>query len=253
MSSYRGRHAQLYDLFYADKPYREEAAFVHHCLAKFGAPGQEILELACGTGRHAVELEKYGYRITATDQSPDMIKVAQERAAESGSKITFKIGDMRTPPTSPTEYDAVICLFDSIGYLRTNDAIGEMLAGVRQSLRLNGLFIVEFWHASAMLNHYSPTRTRRWQTANGEVERISETTLDQKNNLANVDYTIHELNKDGSCSTLREMHTNRYFSVEEMKALISAADLEALQFFAGFQEQQPIAEDTWHIVAVVRK
>ena len=68
MSSYAGRHAELYDLFYADKPYAEEAAFVHRCLKKFGASStREVLELACGTGRHAFELEKHGYRITAID------------------------------------------------------------------------------------------------------------------------------------------------------------------------------------------
>ena len=254
MSSYAGRHAELYDLFYADKPYAEEAAFVHHRLGQFGLfPAREILELACGTGRHAFELEKYGYRITATDYSADMLHVARARAAQTRSKVVFTPGDMRALQVPATEYDAVICLFDSIGYLKTNKALAEALAGIRRSLRPSGLFIFEFWHAAAMLSQYSPVRVRRWNTSNGEVIRISETALDPKNNLANVDYTIYELKKDGTYSTVRETHTNRFFSIEEMRALVSAANFEVVKFFAGFREEESIGDETWHVVAVVRK
>jgi SAM-dependent methyltransferase len=254
MSSYVGRHAELYDLFYGDKPYAEEAAFVHQCLNKFASsPAREILELACGTGRHAFELEKHGYKVTATDYSPDMLQVARRRAAETGSKVAFVSDDMRMLQAPAKNYDAVICLFDSIGYLQTNDALAAALDGIRRSLRPNGLFIFEFWHAPAMLSEYSPVRIRRWNTSDAEVIRISETALDRKNQLANVDYTIHELKKDGTYSTVRETQTNRFFAKEEIRTLVSAADFEVLKFFAGFQQDESIGADTWHVVAVVRK
>jgi hypothetical protein len=44
-----------------------------------------------------------------------------------------------------------------------------------------------------------------------------------------------------------------YFFVDEMKKRLSAANLEPLKFFAGFDKQQPITDETWHIVAVARK
>ncbi len=254
MSSYVGRHAELYDLFYADKTYPAEAEFVGRCFKKFSdRETRTVLELACGTGRHAFELEKLGYDITATDYSPDMLQVAQQRARESDSKVRFAKIDMRTLPASATEYDAAICLFDSIGYLQTNDALSEMFAGVWHCLRPGGLFIFEFWHDAAMLGGYSPQRFRRWPAANGEVLRLSETTLDRQRNLAKVDYTIHELKKDGSYSTLRETQTNRYFSIAEMRTFLSDTKLEPLRFFSGFHEEESISADTWHVVAVARK
>jgi SAM-dependent methyltransferase len=252
MSVYGGRYAELYDLFYSDKPYAEEAAFVHDCLQKFAlAPARETLELACGTGRHAVELEKHGYEVTATDRSPDMLEIARRRAAEK--KITFVSGDMQHLQLPAKEWDAVICLFDSIGYLKTDEALNEALRGIWKRLRSDGLFIFEFWHASAMLSQYSPVRVRRWKTSKSEIVRISETALDRKNRLAVVDYTVYELNDDGTYSTLRETHTNRYFSVDEMQALISAANFEVVKFFAGFKNDERITDDTWHVVAVARK
>jgi len=131
MSSYAGRHAELYDLFYAGKPYAEEAAFVHACLRKFALfPIRDILELACGTGRHAFQLEKLGYRMTATDYSPEMLGVARRRATETGSNVRFVASDMRELQVPTVGYDAVICLFDSIGYLQTHEAVNQMFAGV---------------------------------------------------------------------------------------------------------------------------
>jgi len=55
-SSYVGRRAELYDLFYTDKPCYEEAAFIHNCLQTYGHGVNNILELACGTGTHAFTL-----------------------------------------------------------------------------------------------------------------------------------------------------------------------------------------------------
>src|SRR5438477_9986941 len=88
---YAGRYAELYDFFYADKPYADEAAFVHDCIRKFSSTAvHDVLELACGTGRHALELEKFGYNVTATDRSPDMLQVARQR----NSKIQFIAADI---------------------------------------------------------------------------------------------------------------------------------------------------------------
>jgi len=51
MSVYAGRYAELYDLFYCNKPYADEAALVHQCIREFSpAPARDVLVLACGTG-----------------------------------------------------------------------------------------------------------------------------------------------------------------------------------------------------------
>ena len=254
MTNYAGRYAELYDLFYADKPYADEARFVHDCFQKFGRrPTREILEIACGTGRHAFELEKFRYQITATDRSPDMIEVARQRAAEHDSKIVFAVSDMQYPELPAKEYDAVICLFDSIGYLKTDEALRDAFRDIWNRLRPDGLFVFEFWHAPPMLNQYSPMRLRKLETADREIVRTSTTTLDRKNRLASVDYTVDEHKNDGTSSTFRETHTNRFFFVDEMEALISTANFEPVKFFAGFDQHEPITEDTWHVVAVARK
>ena len=91
MSSYSFRYAELYDLFYADKPYEAEAAFVDKCLREYSiGPTASLLELACGTGTHAFQLEMRGYQIVATDYSKDMIERARRevsRRLPGGGKV----------------------------------------------------------------------------------------------------------------------------------------------------------------------
>jgi ubiquinone/menaquinone biosynthesis C-methylase UbiE len=128
VSSYVGKYAEYYNLIYADKPYKHEAEFVHRCIQRHSA-GQtrRLLELACGTGRHARELEELGYAIIATDYSEDLLAVARNSAKAAGSRVEFRFGDMRSLEVGGEAFDAVYCLFDSIGYAQTNEAILSVL------------------------------------------------------------------------------------------------------------------------------
>lgn len=254
MTSYSGRHAELYDLFYADKPYAAEAAFVDQCLNTYSiGPANRLLEIACGTGTHAFHLEKPERTIVATDYSEAMLRRARLKAAEKHSRVEFQLQDMTDLAVSTEMFDAAICLFDAIGYVRTNEALAKTFHGVHKHLRPNGLFIFEFWHAAAMLRHYDPVRVRRWETDHSQVLRISETTLDAANQLSSVAYSIYELNDDKTYSNLNETQVNRYFLLQEMAAWLSSTGFEPVKWFAGFTENEVINDETWHIVAVARR
>jgi len=254
MSSYVGRHAELYDIFYGDKPYPAEAQFVHSCLQQHSiGKTNRLLELACGTGSHAFELEKIGYQIVASDYSPDVIAVAMRKAHAKNSKIDFQQQDMRLLTFTDSRFDAAYCLFDSIGYVVTNDAIKKTLQGIHRALRADGLFVFEFWHAAAMLRSYDPLRIRRWQLPEGELLRISETTIEPLKQICNVSYSIYELKSDGRYFATKEVQTNRYFLVQEMSAFLAENGFTPLKWFSGFSDSERIDDTTWHVVAVARK
>src|ERR1700683_988271 len=112
---YQGRHAELYDLFYSDKPYVAETTFVHKMLQQFSSgPTKRLLDVACGTGSHAIELEKLGYEVTATDISSDMLVCARAKARQLSSRVRFEQHDMRELNLSKATFDATVCLFDAI-------------------------------------------------------------------------------------------------------------------------------------------
>jgi SAM-dependent methyltransferase len=254
MSSYLGRHAQLYDIFYSEKNYQQEANFVHQLIKEFGRkPSKQILELACGTGNHAFLLEKCGYELHALDYSSDMIARAKEKAKESNSTTCFQVGDMRNLAFQ-NEFDAAICLFDSIGYVLTNEAIHAVFNKVYQSLRAEGVFIFEFWHAPAMLKNFDPVRVKRWRLADREILRISETTIDIPSSTSTVHYSIYELFSDGTFSHLSEVQRNRFFQLQEMLAFVESNGFKMKALFGGYHKDLTIVDaQTWHIVMLVQK
>lgn len=254
MTPYSGRHAGLYDTFYADKPYAAEAAFVHERLTEV-APngGKRLLELACGTGSHAFTLEAAGHEIVAIDSTAEMIERARQKAVDRQSRIEFHVADMRSLDLPRRDFDAAICLFDGIGYVQTNESIRTVLRNVREHLRPDGVFLFEFWHAAAMLRGYEPHRVRRFPAGDGEIVRTSETTLDCAAQLAHVKYTIEERHGDGTSATIEETQTNRYFLVQEMAGYLTAVGLEPLAWHAGFDRSAAITPDTWHIVGIARR
>jgi SAM-dependent methyltransferase len=251
---YASRYAELYDYLYRSKPYGEETDFVHQCLSSYGAQsGSRLLELACGTGGHAVHFARLGYAVTATDQSPAMIEVAQKKAELQEVEITFEVWDMRELPTSEVPYDVVVCLFDSIGYVQTDSALAAVVDCVHANLRPDGLFVLEFWHAPAMLNKFEPVRVRRIQNGTTTILRISETTLEPERSLAHVSYDIYELRDDKTYGRTNECHTNRFFSVAEMEALGNRHGFVPLAAYSGFKNESAISDETWHVVAIWRK
>ena len=254
MTAYSGKHAELYDLFYADKAYTAEANFVHECFQRYAPqPISRVLELACGTGSHSFVFEKLGYQMVATDYSPDMIRVAKAKAAQIDSTVEFNHQDMIHLDLGSETFDAAVCLFDSIGYVLTNENIKSVLANVHRHLSDGGLFVFEFWHAAAMIALYDPVRVRSWTTDTGQIVRLSETKLNVSKQTSEVTYTVHELRADGTYSSFRETQINRYFLLQEMNYFLSSCGFKLLKSFAGFKNDESISADTWHVIAVAQQ
>ncbi|MBD3335144.1 MAG: methyltransferase domain-containing protein [Candidatus Eisenbacteria bacterium] len=92
-------------------------------------PGDSILDVGCGTGRHAIELAKRGYEVTGLDLSEEMLKQAEAGARAAGVELNLIHADAaRFSPAKA--YDAVICLCEgSFGLLgRADDPIDQPLA-----------------------------------------------------------------------------------------------------------------------------
>jgi len=252
--AYSGRYADYYDTLYTAKDYPGETAFVHRMLTTLGkGPRGRVLELACGTGSHALELERLGWEVVATDQSEDMLRVARTKAERVGARVEFRRADMRKIPASLGEFDAALALFDSIGHVRHDAAIAAVLSGVRDLLKPGGLFLFEFLHSAAMLSRFEPVRVGRWHTLEGDIVRIGETSLDTRKGLATIHYELIDLRRNGSFERVLETQVNRFFSVAEIEALLAASALIPRYFFAGFTDRQRVDETVWRIVAIAQK
>ncbi len=153
-----------YEDWFADERYlalyhhrnNEEASCALDLIEKVTEIGKDsaILDLACGAGRHSINLAKRGYKnITAIDLSPTLILEAKKNAEAEGVKIHFKQQDMRLFDGS---FDLIMNLFTSFGYFEHDEENEGVILRVGRSLKSGGYFILDFFNAGMIRGGLSP-------------------------------------------------------------------------------------------------
>jgi SAM-dependent methyltransferase len=103
--------------------------------------GGALLDLACGTGRHAIELGARGYGVVGFDLSLAMLARAGEDAQERGVRLNLVQGDMRDM-TFDEQFDGVFCWNTSFGYFE-EEKNAQVVDRVHRSLKAGGLFLLD--------------------------------------------------------------------------------------------------------------
>lgn len=248
MNTYAGLHARYYDVVYADKPYADEARFVDSLIRAAGVDRGRLLDVACGTGRHAAEFAAFGWDVTGVDLSDALLELARVNAPTA----RFLSQDMRELDVPGEPFDAVTCLFDAIGYAIDDDGVLATLAGFARHLADTGVLVVEFLHGPALVRSAAPLRVRRsaLPTSGDELVRISETQLDESRGVMEVAFELLELRADGTYERWLESQVNRYFAPSELKALLEHVGLHLQRFVPAYDDGGDIDESTFHVLAL---
>lgn len=201
--------AELYDLIYGSfKDYAAEAEQVATLLRRLHPGCCTVLDAGCGTGEHARRLVMdHGFRVDGLDLDDRLLDIARLKHPEG----TFWQADMSAFELSD-RYDAVLCLFSAIGYLRTLDRVEQALRCFRRHLRADGVIVVEPWFVPGVLD---PARITRQTAERGRlrVERVSHVDIDGRISRLHFDYRIEDAS---GVRTATEVHELGLFSVAEM-------------------------------------
>jgi len=136
------KSSALYDAIYGamGKDYAREGQQIHAIIQEHKrSPGNQLLDVACGTGAHLAEL-RTAYEVEGLDIDPRMLEIARTRcpgvAFHLGNMVNFDLG---------RQYDAVICMFSSIGYAKTVPRLRKTLKTMSKHVRPGGVVIIEPW------------------------------------------------------------------------------------------------------------
>jgi len=240
-----GSYSKYYDLLYRDKDYAGEARYVHELIARHRPSARSVLDLGCGTGRHARLLAEHDYKVTGVDLSEEMLAVARA-ASPNGS---FFQGDVRSLRLGRT-FDVVLSLFHVMSYQTTNSDLQAALSTVREHLTPGGLFVFDCWYGPAVLTDRPQVRIKRLEDDAIAVTRLAEPVLYANDNLVDVNYQVFIRDKQsGAVEELRETHTMRYLFAPEVRLLLEGAGLRLTQLCEFMGERDP-GFDTWNAVFV---
>ena len=105
-------------------------------------PITTILETACGTASLALELAGRGKRIIACDKSYAMVHSGREKELRSRHHVPLFTADMRSLPVTG-QFDAVICLYDSLNYLLKSDDLVAAFNEAYRVLKPGGIYVFD--------------------------------------------------------------------------------------------------------------
>jgi SAM-dependent methyltransferase len=132
--------------------------------------GERILDLACGSGRHSIELARRGFSVVGADISAELIEIAnRDAAAEPELDVSFVENDLRELEFEP-EFDLVLNLNDgAIGYLESDEENLRTFEVIARSLRPGGRNLIQLPN---ILYAKENLPQRSWIPSSGMVELV---------------------------------------------------------------------------------
>jgi SAM-dependent methyltransferase len=209
--------ARFYDKIYAFKDFPAEAerlvAFIHKLRPE---PGGRLLDVACGTGAHLAHLRR-NFEVEGLDLSPLMLEAARGKLPG----VAFHEADM-TDFELGRRFDVVTCLFSSIGYAVTEDALFRAVGCMARHLAPDGVLAIEPWFTPAA---WMPGTVHLLTVDEPELKiaRVSASFAEGRLSYFDLHYLV-------ATPAGTEHHVERHemglFEREEVEAAIVAAGLE---------------------------
>ena len=216
-------------------------------------PPLDVLDLACGIGRHSVRFAARGFRVTGLDYSKPFLRAARRTAGAKGHHIKFVHGDMRrlNVPFAANTFDLAVCLYTSFGYFARRADDRKVLRAVYRVLRPGGAFVVNTINGAAAVKRLrSPTSLGSEPLPN--VFMIDQARYDKRNRQTVTNWTIIDARGAKTRVARKSFRVNMY-SHSELKKLLKTAGFRIETAWGMLQGGPFDPKKTWHQTIVARK
>ena len=244
-------YARYYDLLYKDKDYAGEAAFVLDCLTRAGCAPRTLLDLGCGTGRHALALANRGLTVTGVDMSQTMLDMGARLFAHTaplpeGTPLPdLHLGDARSARLG-RRFDAVISLFHVLSYQNSEQDAVDFFRTAREHLSPGGFFLCDFWYGPGVLTDLPTHRKRRLEDEAVRMVRLADPEHLVNENIVRVYYKISLTDKaTRKVAEIEECHSMRYWFLPELRYLAGQAGFTACKEGVWMEDRAP-ERSTWN-------
>lgn len=242
--------AKVYDEFMQTIPYTTWADYVEAVWKAHGCKPELVLDLACGTGSLTLELSKRGYEMIGADISFEMLEIAREKAEGEKQDILYLLQDMREFELYGT-VDSILCTCDSLNYILEEEELLQVFRLAENYLDPKGLFVFDMnteykYHDVMGERVFADTSLDAafiWQNYYYEEEKINE---------YQVTFFYKEQEDDTSYQRQEEIHYQKAYSVETVRALLEKCHLKVEGIYDAFS-LEPATEQSERVCFVARE
>ncbi|MGD9612430.1 MAG: class I SAM-dependent methyltransferase [Kiritimatiellia bacterium] len=216
-----------------------------------GDRSRRILDVGCGTGRHAVELAARGYAVVGVDLSEAQLARARAKAAARGIAVDFRPGDARALPFA-AEFDLAIMLCEGgFPLMETDEMNFQILQSAARALKPGGLLIF------TTLNGLFPLFHSVKDFLNAAAQPGQAATHGNTFDLM----TFRDRNvvaiEDDSGQQMELACNERYYVPSEISWLLKTAGFAAPEIFGAklgaYSRNDPLTADDYEMLVVARK
>jgi len=207
--------------------------------------GGEVLDLACGFGRHAIGMAKLGYRVTGVDFNPRYLEIAAADAKAAGVSVRWQPGDMRKLGFERA-FDAVYSFFTSFGYFG-DDENEQVLAEIARALRPGGAFLLEMANRDRLLTH---PQERTWSQREDGALLMEEITLEWV--TSRVISRQHLIDPQGGTQVTKEFSLRTY-TCAELSSLMRRHGLDVREVRGGANGEAYVPDSRRLVIVAERR
>lgn len=210
----------FYHILYKDRDHNEAKAFMEKITTYLNVPEDgELLDLACGRGRHSIHLNQLGYHVTGLDLSEESIKYAKQFENE---RLHFDVHDMSKP--YHTKFDIVFNLFTSFGYFEKEEDNQNTINAIKDNLKPNGIGVIDFLNTEYVIDSLIPEETKI----------IDDITFNLKRFVENG-YIIKDISFTFEGNDYNFQERVKAFTLNDFETMFEKAGLQLLDIFGDYK------------------
>ncbi|MTI40970.1 class I SAM-dependent methyltransferase [Fulvivirga lutimaris] len=233
-------NSPYYHILYKNRDNAEARKFIDNLTAHLKITTEhQLMDLACGKGRHAIYLNKQGFDVTGLDLSDENIKHARQFAND---KLHFEVHDMRLP-FEHQKFDFIFNLFTSFGYFETTHEHEVAIKSVARALKPKGKLILDFFNTYKVINDLKPH----------EIKKVDGIEFNIEKQLSDAGYIIKDIHFT--------YEGEQYHFTEKVKAIkridflefFKKAELKVVNVFGDYDLSPYTAEQSERMIFIVEK
>lgn len=228
-----------YHILYQNRNEKEAELLAQNLVSKLNIqPANQVLDLACGKGRHSIILNKLGLNVTGVDLSSNSITKAKK--AENKT-LKFFVHDMRDVIPG-AQFDFIVNLFTSFGYFDHHQDNLKVLKSINQMLVPGGKLVIDFFNLQRVIREMKPQELKSIEGIDFHISKRFD---------GHHIYKTIEFEAEGKQHSYTEKVQG--LSEADFKNLLIQADFELVDIYGDFYLNPFDSEDSDRIILVASK
>jgi SAM-dependent methyltransferase len=214
--------------------------------------GANVLDLACGNGRHSILFAKKRFNVTGIDLSNYLINQARKKLSSDyagyRSSLRFEIQDMRNLK-HVSEFDLVVNIFTSFGYFESDSDNEKVIGTVAIALKRGGYFLIDFLNRDYLIKNLITY----------DVKKLNHKLILQvrtiKDNIVEKNIIIIKSSRNKKGYPLFNHFTEKIklYSFNDFEAMFSKHGLNIIKVFGSYTGSRFIKEKSERLIIIARK